>query len=78
MAFEACEDFFDFRFGPFHMSGCSRPFQVEYERTAESHIVRLKLRPEIKKEAIKVRLQEGGILEIAWPRSAAGEDIPVE
>ena len=78
MAFEAFEDFFDFRFGPFHMSGFSRPFQVGYERTAESHIVKLKLRPNIKKEAIKVRLQEGGILEIEWPRSAAGEDIPVE
>ncbi len=78
MVFEAWEDFFDFRFGPFHMSGFSRPFQVGYERTSESHIVKLKLRPDVKKAAIKVRLQEGGILEIAWPRRVSGEDIPVE
>jgi hypothetical protein len=78
MAFEVCEDFFDFRFGPFHMSGSSRPFQVRYERTAESHVVQLKLRSDIKKEEIKVRLQEGGILEITWPRRAQGEDIPID
>jgi HSP20 family molecular chaperone IbpA len=78
MAFEAFEDFFDFRFGPFHMSGFSRPFQVRYERTSESHVVQLKLRPDIKKEDIKVRLQEGGVLEIAWPRRVSGEDISVE
>ena len=78
MAFETWEDFFDFRFGPFHMSGFSRPFQVGYERTSEHHIVTLKLRPEIKKADIKVRLQEGGVLEIEWPRRAAGEDIPID
>jgi hypothetical protein len=49
--FDAFEDVFDFRFGPFHMS-----------RGAD----------------IKVRLQEGGVLEIEWPRKTTGEDIPVE
>ena len=78
MAFEAFENFFDFRFGPFHMSGSARPFQVRYERTPQSHRVQLQLRPDIKKEDIKVRLQEGGVLEIEWPRRGAGEDIPVE
>lgn len=78
MAFDACEDFFDFRFGPFHMSGFSRPFQVRYERTAESHLVQLKLRPDVKKADIKVRLHEGGVLEVAWPRRVSGEDISVE
>ncbi len=78
MAFDACEDFFDFRFGPFHMSGSSRPFEVRYERTSDNHIVHLQLRPDINKEDIKVRLQEGGVLEITWPRRVAGEDIPVE
>jgi len=69
----------DFRFGPFHMSsGFARPFQVEYSRTAERHIVKLKLRPDIKKEDLRVRLQEGGVLEIEWPRKTPGEDIPVE
>jgi hypothetical protein len=78
MAFDPLEDFFDFRFGPFHMRGVSRPFQVGYERTAAHHIVKLKLRPEIKKEDLKVRLQEDGVLEITWPRRAAGEDIPID
>ena len=78
MTFEAFEDFFDFRFGPFHISGLSRPFQVRYDRTSESHRVQLQLRPDIKKTDIKVRLQEGGLLEIEWPRRVSGEDIPVE
>jgi hypothetical protein len=77
--FDAFEDIFDFRFGPFHMSsGFARPFQVGYARTAESHIVKLKLQPDIKKEDLRVRLQEGGVLEIEWPRKTTGEDIPVE
>lgn len=79
MVFEAFEDVFDFRFGPFHMqSGFGRPFQVGYERTSESHIVKLKLRPDITKADVKVRLLEGGVLEIEWPRQKKGEDIPVK
>jgi hypothetical protein len=79
MAFEEFEDFFAFQFGPFHMSsGFARPFQVGYARTSESHIVKLKLRPDIKKEDLKVKLQEGGVLEIAWPRKTTGEDIPID
>jgi hypothetical protein len=78
MSFEVFEDFFDFRFGPFHMGRVSRPFQIRYDRTAESHRVQLQLRPDIKKTDIKVRLQEGGMLEIEWPRRVAGEDIPVQ
>jgi hypothetical protein len=78
MAFNPFEDFFDFRFGPFHMSGFSRPFQVGYERTAENHLVKLQLRRDIQKAEIKIRLQEGGVLEIEWPRRAAGEEIPID
>jgi len=78
MTFDVFEDFFDFRFGPFHMSGSTRPFRVGYERTAESHVVKVQLRHDVKKADIKVRLQEGGVLEITWPRDAAGEDIPVD
>jgi hypothetical protein len=77
-SFNAFEDVFDFRFGPFHMSsGFARPFQVGYTRTAESHLVKLQLRPDITKADVKVRLQEGGVLEIEWPRNTPGEDIPV-
>ena len=78
MAFEDLEDFFDFRFGPFHMSSGARPFKVGYARTSESHIVTLKLGQDIKKEEIKVRLHEGGVLEIEWPRKTKGEGIPIE
>ena len=78
MAFENFEDFFDFRFGPFHMSSGARPFKVGYSRTSDSHIVTLKFRHDIAKEEIKVQLHEGGVLEIEWPRQTKGEDIPID
>ena len=78
MVFEDFEDCFDFRFGPFHMSSGARPFQVGYTRTSESHMVRLKLRQNIQKEEVKVRLHEGGVLEIEWPRQTKGEEIPID
>jgi len=49
MTFGEFDDFFDFRFGPFQMSGFSRPFKVGYSRTSDSHIVKLKLRKDIEK-----------------------------
>ncbi len=78
MPFDEFEDFFDLRFGPFQMAGFARPFKVGYSRTSDSHVVRLKLRRNVQKSDIKVRLLEGGILEIEWPRGLKGEDIPVE
>jgi hypothetical protein len=60
------------------MSGFSRPFKVGYSRTFDSHIVKLKLRKVIEKKDIKVRLQEGSILGIEWPRKSKVEDIPVD
>jgi len=38
----------------------------------------LKLKEDIKKEETKVRLQDGGILDIGWPRKPKGEDIPID
>ncbi len=64
MNFSEFDDFFDFRFGPFQMSGFARPFKVGYSRTSESHIVKLKLRKDIEKKDVKVRLKEDGVLEI--------------
>lgn len=78
MVFEDFEDFFDFRFGPFHMSSGARPFKVGYTRTSDSHIVRVKLRQDIQKAEVKVRLHEGGVLEIEWPRQIKGEEIPID
>jgi len=60
MPLDKFEDFFDFRFGPFHMAGFGPPFRVGYSRTSESHVVKLKLRGDIQKKDIKVRLLEGG------------------
>jgi len=60
------------------MSGFSRPFKVGYSGTSDSHIVKLKLRKDIEKKDIKVRLQEGSILGIEWPRKSKVEDIPVD
>ncbi|MEM3731712.1 MAG: hypothetical protein QW667_07280 [Candidatus Bathyarchaeia archaeon] len=73
------EDFFRFRFGPWGICiGPHIPFKVDYRRTTKSHIIRLQINPEIKKEEIKVRLLEHGILEIELPRKIRGEEIPVE
>ncbi|UCD71281.1 MAG: hypothetical protein JSW70_09820 [Syntrophobacterales bacterium] len=46
--------------------------------TSDSHVVRVKLRRDIQKKDIKVRLLEGRVLEIEWLRRLKGEDIPVE
>jgi len=78
MVFDEFDEIFDFRFGPFHMGIFPRPFKVSYSRTSESHIIKLKLRENIEKKDIKVRLLEGGILEIEWPRKKKGEEIPIE
>ena len=51
---------------------------VGYSRTSNSHILKLKLRQDIKKEDIKVRLQEGGVLEIEWPRKIEADEIPID
>jgi len=66
---------FAIRFGPFGFGFGSRP--IRYSRTERSHILRIRLDPEITKEKIKVRLVRPGLLEIEWPRSE-GEEIPVE
>ncbi len=58
MSFDEFEDFFDFRFGPFQMPGFARPFRIGYSRTSDSHVVRLKLRRDVQKNDIKVRLLE--------------------
>lgn len=75
---ESFEDFFDFRIGPFRMGASLRPFRASYSRTQDSHILKLRLSPDLTKTDIKVRLQKDGILEIEWPRKAEGEEIPVE
>lgn len=77
---ENWDEFFDFKFGPFRMGlgALPRPFRASYSRTKDSHILRLRLDPELKKEDLKVRLLKGGILEIEWPRKVEGEDIEVE
>ncbi len=72
--FEGWEEF-AFRFGPFSFG--ARSFPLRYTRTESSHILRIHIDPEIKKEQIKVRLVRPGLLEIEWPRSL-GEEIPVE
>ena len=50
---------------------------IRYTRTEKSHLVQIRIEPDVKKEQIKVRLVKPGLLEIEWPRSK-GEEIPVE
>jgi hypothetical protein len=75
---ESQGDFFDFRFGPLRMGALLRPFRASCLRTGDFHILTLRLSPELKKSNVKVRLQKDGILEIAWPRKAEREQIPIE
>ncbi len=69
---------FDFGFGGIQVGVVPRPFRIRYSRTSDSHIVALKLREDIKKEDIKVRLRDSGVLEIEWPRKGKAENIEVE
>lgn len=62
-----------FGFGFFGPRRCCR-----YSRTESSHILRLMISPEVRKEEIKARLVKPGVLEIEWPRRSQGEKIPVE
>jgi hypothetical protein len=73
--FEEWEDF-GIRCGPFGLAfaGASR---VRYRSTETSHMLRVRIEAEVKKQDIKVRLVKPGLLEIEWPRSK-GEEIPVE
>lgn len=59
-------------FGPY------RPYRISYRRTGKSHILRIRISPDVKKEEIKARLTEPGVLEIEWPRKIRGEEISIE
>jgi len=76
MFFEECEDF-GIRIGPFGVGFGPAGRGVRYSRTETSHVLRVRIDPEVRKDQIKVRLVRPGVLEIEWPR-AKGEDIPVE
>jgi hypothetical protein len=72
-AWEAC----GFRFGPFAVGFSGLGHVLTQTRTETSHILRIRVDPAVKREAINARPIQPGILEIEWPRSR-GEDIPVE
>lgn len=69
---------FAIHMGPFGFGFFGPRRFVRYSRTDKSHILRLRISPEVKKEEIKVRFIKPGVLEIEWPRRPKGEEIPVE
>lgn len=74
------EDFwgeFGIRIGPFGISVGSLGQGITHTRTETSHLLRIRISPEVKKEAITVRLVRPGLLEIEWPRST-GEEIRID
>jgi hypothetical protein len=74
------EDFwgeFGVRIGPFGISVGSLGQAITHTRTETSHLLRIRMSPEVKKEAITVRLVRPGLLEIEWPRST-GEEIRID
>ena len=78
MPFEDLWEDLAFRFGPFGFGFTGLGGNVKYSRTEDSHILRIRINSEIKKEEIKARLVKPGLLEVEWPRRIKGEDIPVE
>jgi hypothetical protein len=70
---------FEINVGPIGV-GIFGPYRVvKYRRTDDLHIIKMELNPEVKKDQIKVRLVEPGILEIEWPRiRGEAQDIKVE
>jgi len=70
---------FGIKIGPIGI-GTLGPYRlVKYKQTEDANIIKIDLNPQVKKEQIKVRLVEPGILEIEWPRLAEkGEEIKVE
>ncbi len=73
--FEEWEEFI--RIGPFGIGFGSLGRSIKYTRTETSHILRIRIDPEVKKEEIRARLVRPGLLEIEWPRRK-GEEIPIE
>ncbi|MGA1869478.1 MAG: hypothetical protein ACMUJM_13145 [bacterium] len=77
---EEWDDLFDIRVGPFGMGAFfgPRPFKIRYSRTSDTHLLCLRINKDVKKEDIRVRYVEPGIIEVEWPRQTKGEEIPVE
>lgn len=69
---------FGVHMGPFGFGFFGPRSSFRYSRTGNSHIIRLRISPEVKKEEIKVRFVKPGVVEIEWPRRPHGEEIPVE
>jgi hypothetical protein len=78
---EEFEDYwgeFGLHMGPLGFGFFGPRRSVRYSRTADSHMLRLQINPDISKEEIKVRLVKPGVLQIEWPRKLKGEEIPVQ
>lgn len=73
------EDWEDFgiRIGPLGVGLTGLAKTIRYSRTDTSHILRIRIDPEVRRDLIKARLVKPGLLEIEWPREH-GEEIPVE
>lgn len=78
MTFEDFWEDFGIRIGPFGFTAGKWMGNVRYNRTEDSHIVRIRIDPEVKREEIKARLVKPGLVELEWPRKTKGEDIPID
>jgi hypothetical protein len=75
--FEDIWEDFGIRIGPFGIGFSGLGQAITHTRTATSHLLRIRIASEVKKEEIKARLVRPGLLEIEWPRSK-GEEIRIE
>lgn len=78
MAFEEFWEDFGIRIGPWGIGFGTMGRYVKYSRTENSHILTVRIDPDVKKEEVKVRYVKPGQLEIEWPRRSRGEEIKIE
>lgn len=74
---EFWEDF-EFRIGPFGLGARGPARFVTYATTKNSHVLRLRINPAVKKREVKARWLGPGLIEIEWPRREKAEEIRIE
>lgn len=78
MEFEDFWDEFGIRIGPWGIGFGGPRRHIRYSRTDTSHILQIRISTDVKRDQIKARLLEPGLLDIEWPHRLKGQDIPIE
>ena len=76
---EDWDDLFGIKIGPFGMGAYfgPKPFRVRYSKTADSHLIRLKVNQDVKKEEIKVNRSKDLVARNDRYRRQRATEIPL-